>query len=108
MALTMHASISKNGVEVHLVLKPENNVPTTFRPAELKPNALQSWSCACGAKLGDTRPVAVGKAPMTAFKSASVILCGQHFPGKKSKWPTVYNTPPFDHIEVRDRDNYFS
>ena len=98
----------QNGVEVHLMLKPENNVPETFRPAaEIEPGALHSWSCACGAKLGDTRPVAVGKAPMTAFKSASVILCGQHFAGKKSKWPTVYTRPPFNHIEVRHRNTYF-
>ena len=93
---------------MHLMLKPENKVPKTFRPADkLEPHAQQSWSCACGAKLGDTRAVAVGFAPMTAFKAASVILCGQHLPGKKSKWPTVYNKPPFDHIEVRHRDTYF-
>ena len=95
-------------VEVHLMLKPENNVPDTFkRSADSEKGALHSWNCACGAKLGDTRPVAVKHALMTAFKSASVMLCGCHFTGKKSKWPTVYNTPPFDCIEVRDRDNYF-
>ena len=95
-------------VEVHLMLKPENNVPDTFkRSAVSEKGALHSWNCACGAKLGDTRPVAVKHAPMTAFKSASVMLCGCHFTGEKSKWPTVYNTPPFDCIEVRDRDTYF-
>ena len=53
------------------------------------------------------RPVAVSHAPMTAFKSASVMLCGRHFTGQKSKWPAVYKTPPFDCIEVRNRDTYF-
>ena len=102
-----HRVNKQDGVEVHLMLKPENDVPETFKPAELKPKASESFNCACGARLGDTRPVAVKKKPMTAFKSSSVILCGQHFPGKKSKWPTVYNTPPFDCIEVRHRDTYF-
>ena len=103
-----HRINKQHGVEVHLMLKPENDVPETFRPsADLQKGALQSWSCACGAQLGDTRPVAVSHAPMTAFKSASVMLCGRHFTGKKSKWPAVCNTPPFDCIEVRNRDTYF-
>ena len=98
----------QGGVEVHLMLKPENDVPQAFRPcAELEPGAKMSWSCACGAKLGDTRPVAVKHAPMTAFKSASVMLCGYHLTGKKSQWPKVYNRPPFNCIEVRTRDTYF-
>ena len=90
------------------MLKPENDVPETFRPsADLQKGALQSWSCACGAQLGDTRPVAVSHAPMTAFKSASVMLCGRHFTGKKYEWPAVYKTPPFDCTEVNNRDTYF-
>ena len=92
---------------MHLMLKPENPVPAAFKAIEVpEKGALQSWTCACRAKLGDTRPVAVNRAAMTAFKSASVILCGQHFKGKKSKWPAVYNEPPFDRIEVRDRDSF--
>ena len=95
------------GVEMHLMLKPENAVPTTFRRAAQKERgALETWQCACGAKLGDTRPVGVRWYPMTAFKSASVMLCGVHLPGKKSKWPAVYNHEPFDHIEVRTRDSF--
>ena len=102
-----HRCNPQGGLEVHLMLKPEIKVPDTFVPAaSLEKGALHSWSCACGAKLGDTRPIAVRHAPMTAFKSASVILCGHHFPGKKSKWPAVYNTPPFDCIEVRHRDTF--
>jgi len=98
---------SMNGTEVHLMLRPEVPVPETFKPsADIEKGALQTWLCECGTKLGDTRPIAVRHAPMTAFKSAAVILGGQRFPGKKSKWPTVYNTPPFNQIEVRERDTY--
>ena len=60
-----------------------------------------------GTNGGDTRPVAINHEPMTAFKSASVMLCGLHLTGKKSQWPRVYNKPPFDCIEVRNRDTYF-
>jgi hypothetical protein len=97
----------QQGVEVHLMLKPENKEPATFiRSPITEKGALASWLCACGFKLGDTRPVAVKKAPMTAFKSSSVMLCGQRFTGKKSKWPSVYNQPPFNAIEVRTRDTF--
>ena len=93
---------------MHLMLKPEIKMPDTFvAAAPPEKGALHSWNCECGAKLGDTRPVAYRHAPMTAFKSASVMLCGRHFTGKKSKWPAVYKTPPFDCIEVRNRDTYF-
>ena len=95
------------GTEVHLMLRPEVPVPETFKPsADIEKGALQTWLCECGAKLGDTRPIAVRHAPMTAFKSAAVILGGQRFRGQKSKWPSVYNTPPFNQIEVRERDTY--
>ncbi len=98
----------QDGTEVHLMLKPEKTVPKTFQPsAKLEPGAVHSWSCDCGAKLRDTRHVGPGKAPMTAFKSASVILCGQSLPGKKSKWPTVYDKEPFRCIEVRNRDTFW-
>ena len=90
------------------MLKPENEVPATFIAAPIpEKDAITSWQCACGVKCGDTRPVAVKKAPMTAFKSSSVMLCGQRFAGRKSKWVAVHNQPPFDAIEVRDRDTYF-
>ena len=93
---------------MHLMLKPEIPVPETFKKdAVPQRGAIQSWSCACGTKLGDTRPVAVRFALMTAFKSGSVILCNRQLPGKKSKWPAVYNTAPFDCIEVRNRDTFF-
>ena len=65
----------QDGTEVHLMLKPEKTVPKTFQPsAKLEPGAVHSWSCDCGAKLGDTRHVGPGKAPMTAFKSASASV----------------------------------
>ena len=93
---------------MHLMLKPEVNIPETFIAAgQNDSKSVQTWNCTCGAKLGDTRPVAVKKALMTAFKSAAVILGNRRYPGKKSQWPTVYNTPPFDQIEVRDRDTFF-
>ena len=96
------------GTEVHLMLKPEIDVPPAFKLAAAhKRGALQTWLCPCGTKLGDTRPVAVQHAPMTAFKSASIMLCGVHLQGKKSKWPAVYNHAPFDHIEVRTRATFF-
>ena len=96
-----------NGTEVHLMLRPEVPIPETFKPsATIEKGALQTWRCECDAKLGDTRPIAVHHASMTAFKSASVILGGRRFTGKKSKWPAVYNTPPFNQIEVRERDTY--
>ena len=71
----------QGGVEVHLMLKPENQEPATFiRSPDTEKGAIASWQCTCGFKLGDTRAVAVKKAPMTAFKSSSVMLCGQRFP----------------------------
>ena len=103
-----HRHNPQGGTEVHLMLKPEREVPPTLVPAE-EPDkgATRTWNCVCGAKLGDTRQVGFRKAAMTAFKSASVLLCGRHLPGKKSKWPTVYNQPPYDHIEVRTRATYY-
>jgi hypothetical protein len=98
----------QGGVEVHLMLKPENNEPATFiRSLVGETGAIASWQCACGFKLGDTRAVAVNKAAMTAFKSSSVMLCGQRFTGRKSKWPSIYNEPPFNAVEVRTRDTFF-
>ena len=89
------------------MLKPENPVPETFfKKPSLEKRAIASWECACGFKVGDTRGVAVRFAAMTAFKSGSVILCGQRFHGKKSKWPKIYDQPPFDTIEVRGRDTF--
>lgn len=97
----------QGGVEVHLMLKPEKDYPTTFirapSPAE---NAQISWQCECGFKFGDTRAIGFKFAPMTAFKSSSVILCGQRFPGRKSQWPKIYNSAPFNTIEVRTRATY--
>ena len=98
----------QGGVEVHLMLKPENKEPATFiRSPVTEKGAMTSWQCACGFKFGDTRAVAVRKAAMTAFKSSSVMLCGQRFTGRKSKWPSIYNQPPFNVIEVRTRDTFF-
>jgi hypothetical protein len=98
----------QGGVEVHLMLKPENKEPATFiRSPVTEKGAMTSWQCACGFKFGDTRAVAVRKAAMTAFKSSSVMLCGQRFTGHKSKWPLIYNQPPFNVIEVRTRDTFF-
>ena len=98
----------QGGVEVHLMLKPEKEEPATFiRSPVTEKGAMASWQCACGFKFGDTRAVAVKKAAMTAFKSSSVMLCGQRFTGRKSKWPSIYTTPPFNTIEVRTRDTFF-
>ena len=98
----------QGGVEVHLMLKPENEEPATFiRSAVTEKGALASWQCQCGFKLGDTRAVAIKKAPMTAFKSSSVMLCGQRFTGRKSQWPSIYNKPPFNAIEVRTKQTFF-
>ena len=97
----------QGGKEVHLMLKPENEKPATFiRAPTTEKGAMASWQCACGFKFGDTRAVAVRKAAMTAFKSSSVMLCGQRFPSTKSKWPSIYNRPPFNTIEVRTRDTF--
>ena len=82
--------------------------PATFiRSSVTEKGARASWQCACGFKFGDTRAVAVKKAAMTAFKSSSVMLCGHRFTGRKSKWPSIYNQPPFNAIEVRTRDTFF-
>ena len=98
----------QGGVEVHLMLKPENEKPATFIRAPVNlDGAMASWQCTCGFKFGDTRAVAVRKAAMTAFKSSSVMLCGQRFPGRKSQWPSIYDRPPFNAIEVRTRDTFF-
>ena len=80
-----------HGVEVHLMLKPENDILDTFKPTADGNTAIrqapqtgtpQSWSCACGAKLGHTRPATVNRAHITSFKSADVMLCGHHFTAK--------------------------
>jgi hypothetical protein len=97
----------QGGVEVHLMLKPENKEPASFIRSNItEKSAMASWQCACGFKLGDTRAVAVKKAPMTAFKSSSVMLCGHRFTGHRSQWPSIYNQPPFNTIEVRTRDTF--
>lgn len=97
----------QGGVEVHLMLKPEAPVPPTLvRAPEAEKGATQTWQCACGAKIGDTRPVGPSKASMTAFKSSSVMLHGQHHTAKKSMWPRIYDTTPFNDIEVRSRDSF--
>ena len=94
---------------MHLMLKPENQEPATFiRSSVTEKGAMASWQCTCGFKFGDTRAVAVKKAPMTAFKSSSVMLCGQRFTGSKSKWPSIYDTAPFNTIEVRTSDTFFA
>ena len=97
----------QGGVEVHLMLKPEAPVPPTFvRAPEAEKGATQTWQCACGAKMGDTRPIGPSKASMTAFKSSSVMLHGQHHTAKKSMWPRIYDSPLFNDIEVRSRDSF--
>jgi hypothetical protein len=89
------------------MLKPEMPVPDTFKPsANIQKGSSKTWLCECHARLADTRPIAVSRAPMIAFKSTAVILGGQRFRGKKSKWPTLYKTPPFNQIEVRGRATY--
>jgi hypothetical protein len=102
-----HRVNSDEGTEVHLMLKPEMPVPDTFKPsANIQKGSSKTWLCECHARLADTRPIAVSRAPMIAFKSTAVILGGQRFRGKKSKWPTLYKTPPFNQIEVRGRATY--
>ena len=97
----------QGGVEVHLMLKPEAPVPPTFvRAPEAEKGATQTWQCACGAKIGDTRPIGPSKASMTAFKSSSVMLHGQHHTAKKSMWPRIYDSPLFNDIQVRSRDSF--
>ena len=93
-------------VEVHLMLKPEVHPcshPTFIRSPVTEKGAIASWQCSCGSKFGDTRAVAVQKAPMTAFKSSSVMLCGYHI----AHLPSIYDKPPFNTIEVRTRDTFF-
>ena len=98
----------QGGVEVHLMLKPENKEPAPFiRSNVTQQGTMASWQCACGFKLGDTRAVAVKRAAMTSFKSSSVMLCGHRFTGSKSQWPSIYNQPPFNTIEVRTSNNYW-
>ena len=78
---------AQGGTEVHLILRPEIQVPQTLvqtLKCSTKKGATQSWQCVCGTKIADTRPVGPNKARMTAFKSSKVTLCGQHHPGKKS------------------------
>ena len=95
---------AKRGFEVHLMLKPELEISSSANlhlMPEVAANALASWQCACGHKLGDTRKVGPRKTPMTAFKSSSVKLFGRHYTNKKSQWPTIYTNAPFNVIEVR-------
>ena len=100
----------KNGVEVHLMLRPEVPMPQMLVPAtEAKQGAAKSWQCGsegCGTEIGDSRAVGPRKAMMTAFKSSKVMLYGQRHTGKKSMWPRIYNTPPFNNIQVRTRDTF--
>lgn len=99
---------SQGGHEVHLILKPElPQMPPLFILATITvKGATQSWQCPCGNHLGDTRPVGPNKASMTAFKSESVMLYGQHLRGKKSQWPSFFCKHPFNKIAVRNRDNF--
>ena len=92
-----------NGIEVHLMLKPElADIPPNFhRMTDTEKGAVASWQCACGHKLGDTRNVGPRKASMTAFKSSAVKVFGQHHSGQKSKWPSLYSERPFNAIELR-------
>ena len=97
----------QGGVEVHLMFKPENTMPETFiRSPVTEKGAMASWQCACGRKFGNTRTVGVKWAPMTAFKSSSVMLCGHRFTGRESEWPSRYNQSPFNAIKVRTRDTF--
>ena len=98
----------QTGFETHLMLKPDLSQPDTFDPADQpEQGAILTLKCLCGEKLGDTRRVGPNKAPMTAFKSGSVRLFDRHHPGKKSKWPPLYQQWPYNQIEVRERDNFF-
>ena len=97
----------QGGIEVHLMLRPENQVPATLiRSPVTEKGAMASWQCTCGFKLGHTRAVAVKRAAMTAFKSSSVILFGQRFNGRKSQWPSIYNQFPFNTLELRSPSIY--
>jgi len=106
-----HRRNKDGGVEVHLMLKPEEEAtssPTFRRSADTKKGATASWQCErCETDLGNTRNVGVGKAAMTAFKSSDVKLFGTCFSGRKSKWPSVYNKWPYNVIEVRNSDSFF-
>ncbi len=97
----------QDAVEVHLMLRPEVPMPQTLvRATEAKQGAAQSWQCGCGTEIADSRAVGPCKAMMTAFKSSKVMLYGQRYTGKKSMWPSIYNTPPFNNIQVRTRDTF--
>jgi len=104
-----------HGFEVHLMMKPEllqagaealSMPPAFILMPTCAQGAVASWQCACGHKLGDTRNVGPKRAPMTAFKSSSVKLFGQHHNNKKSQWPRIFANPPFDGIEVRDWEEF--
>ena len=99
---------AQGGHEVHLMLRPElSHIPAAFLLApNITKGATNSWQCSCGHELGHTRPVGPNKASMTSFKSASVMLYGQHHLGKKSKWPTLCTMHPFNNIEIRTRDTF--
>ncbi len=97
----------QDAVEVHLMLRPEVPMPQTLvRATEAKQGVAQSWQCGCGTEIADSRAVGPRKAMMTAFKSSKVMLYGQRYTGKKSMWPSIYNTLPFNNIQVRTRDTF--
>ena len=97
----------QNGTEVHLMLKPEGQIPATFaRAAEKKGETQESWTCAhCGTGLGDTWAAGIHKSPLTAFKPQSILLARHAF-GNKVKWPQIYDWPQFSGIELRGRDTF--
>jgi hypothetical protein len=103
----LHRANKQNGVEVHLTLRPELPMPQTLvRATEAKQGVAQSWKCECGTDIGDSRAVGPRHGMMTAFKSSKVILYGQHYLRTKSMWPSTFNTPPFNNIEVRTPNTF--
>ena len=86
----------QGGMEVHLMLKPENQEPPApfIRSSVTEEGATASWQCICGFMFGNTWAVGPKEASMTAFKSSSVMLCGHRSTGRKFKWPSIYNQPP--------------
>ena len=103
LAFFLRKKTPNDGLEVHLILKPEllSIPPDIIRTPHPDEGALASWKCACGHKLGNTRNIGPKKVPMMAFSSSSVKLLGQHYTQKKPQWPNVYSKPPFNAIEVR-------
>ena len=105
--LTFFGSVNEESVKVHLMLKPERydeklSMPPTFCVADTaETKAEKQYKYVCGAMFGNTRPLGRRNAFAVAFKAAAVVLCDQRLSGANSKWPTVYNKPLFDAIEVR-------